>query len=179
MKIYTLIYVTFDTTKSQNFNASVLLFSDNYDKIIRAKATQKESIIKHLEEVYGKSNIEEIYVPCTSDANLTNYCYKAKTSYHMLVVSTITAEPKTNKEKVEALNVGDLVTIKPEALEATKYNDAADIKYLKVAKITDISQTEARIMFCALQNPSAHINSTSGMAANKIVPISWLQKLYI
>lgn len=181
MKFYTLTLISFQNSNpGATFQSNLLLFSDKCDIIKSTRETQKTFILKHLKETaeVKENKIEQTFLLSTSsDTSLSGYKISIPTTTYYLFINEIEVTKKTKEEKEAALQPGDIVTLKPEALEEAIRQSITDLRNTKIAKITQILQNnKVRIMICANnRNPE----STDYMGRTTIVPISWLQKIYV
>lgn len=180
MKFYALTYVSFDKNKgfATSLQSNLLLFSDKYDIIAATKQAQKESIVRHLTETLGKPIQTQETIP-TCNTAIYNTCITAGDAVHLLIINTVEAIPKSSNED---LDLGDFVTLKPEAVEAIRTmenvsNYRGVPSTLKIAKVIKKNAETIEVLICAIKTPN--LTSTDCMAQRHTVPKDFLKKVYI
>lgn len=187
MKFYILSHLSYEEDKlKSSLQSNILLFSDKYDKILSTRETQKNYILQHLSETRDKKDIQVFDTPATfenyTDGVIsTNILITAGRTKHLLIINTIQASPKT-KETPEDLNLGNLVTLRPEAVSAIQTMERSTSyrglpSRTLVAKVTKKEEKTVEVMICAIATSSP--TNTSAMGSLYNVPKEYLKRLYI
>ena len=180
MKLYAVYFTYFKKSNiSQTLNTNLLLFSEKYSIIEQTVEKQKNYIIQHIKDTYETDIYTVENTIPQNKSNLQSVQIQHNDLIYLITVNEIQAEPKTEEFKTEELKPGDLVTLKPEAIEQLKiypsqYNTNTTISIYKIVSILG-DKVDALVCAVKTDRPS----DTTQMGARHSVPKAWLKKVYL